>query len=184
MWKAYKAYWKKTFRYRDRATRSEFWWPMLVNVILGIVAISLLIVFGIYVIGEIIGGNLSMSFGKGAVACAFVALPICLFLTISILPAISVSVRRLRDTGLSGWFYLVYAVANAVLPVCGDGGTALAGILEVAMIVIYCMPADTFKRGWWSPDFGNNDKYKSGSGVVMDAKTVSVKSAKRDKMNK
>lgn len=179
MWKAYKSYWKKTFRYRDRATRSEFWWPALVNIILTVVAVALLVTFLIYAIGVVFAGNVSSNMKTSAIVCLLVALPVCLFLAVSVLPTIAVTVRRLRDVGLSGWTYLVYLIANAILPSCGKVGVLLSCLLEIAMVVLYCLPADTIKHGWWSPDFRSenvNDK------VIMDSRVVAVKTPdKQDK---
>lgn len=153
MWKAYKSYWKKTFRYRDRATRSEFWWPALVNIILTAIAVALLVTFLIYAIAVVFAGNVSSTMKTSAIVCLLIALPVCLFLAVSVLPTIAVTVRRLRDVGLSGWTYLVYLIANAILSSCGEVGASLACLLEIAMVVLYCLPADTIKHGWWSPDF-------------------------------
>lgn len=48
-----------------------------------------------------------------------------------LVPSIAIGVRRLRDINLSGWFYLI-----ALIPVAGP----------IALLVLFCMPTDKFKK--------------------------------------
>ena len=72
---------KKYFVFKGRATKSEFWWFQLIWVVSYIVMI--------------ISNNDEV---------AFICLGIIIFIAI---PLLSVGVRRLHDTGKSGWFYLL-----------------------------------------------------------------------------
>lgn len=68
-----------------RARRSEYWYFTLGNII-----ISFLITFGIGAVSESLAGIVSV-----------------LFSLLLIVPGIAVSIRRLHDTGKSGWFLLI-----------------------------------------------------------------------------
>jgi len=78
-----------TFRFNGRAQRAEYWYFILFMTI-G------LIVFGI--IDGVIG-TFHAEAGIGLLSG--------IFMLIHIIPALSVSIRRLHDIGRSGWWYLV-----------------------------------------------------------------------------
>lgn len=82
-------YWKKVMlenyaNFEGRARRAEYWWTYLINVAIMIVLV---------ILGLIIGN-------------AGIVLPLLFGLAI-VIPTIAVAVRRLHDTGKSGWFYLI-----------------------------------------------------------------------------
>lgn len=74
--------------FSGRARRAEYWWFSLFAVI-------------VYVLAALVD---SASGSQVAAIVAFVAL---------ILPSIAVTVRRLHDTGRSGWWYLISLVPLA-----------------------------------------------------------------------
>lgn len=81
-WTSYKSYWKNSFRWAGRATRAEYWWPTLGNMIINfcISFISGLTHMWVFLL-------LSVIFG---IACFF--------------PGLSVWVRRAHDLGRSARF--------------------------------------------------------------------------------
>lgn len=86
--------WKKYGDFDGRAVRSEFWWWAL---FVGIVQFAAAIVLTIVLIIFQNAGFLQW-------------LSVLIFMVIVlafILPSIAVSVRRLHDRDLSGWFYLL-----------------------------------------------------------------------------
>ena len=89
----YKKYWQNYVNFQGRARRSEYWYPMLCNIIvavvLGILATltSLVSVFAIL---------------------------ISLFSLAILLPSLSVEIRRLHDIGKSGWWLFI-----ALVPMVG-----------------------------------------------------------------
>lgn len=90
---SYSKGWKNIVDFSGRATRKEFWLFM---------GITYLIFFVILIAAGIIyspfnGQNLGIFMG-------FMA---GVFLLVSFLPMLSVSIRRLHDIGLNGWFYLL-----------------------------------------------------------------------------
>ena len=81
---------KNSFNFEGRTTRPEFWYPILFSTIL-----SLLITL----IDELVGtmGILNM-----------------IFLIVISIPLMALSVRRLHDIGMSGWWYLI-----GMIPILG-----------------------------------------------------------------
>lgn len=85
----YLTVWKKYAQFSGRARRSEYWYFTLFNLI---ASILLMIVDGIL-------GSFSSEAGIGILGGLY---------TLAVLiPSIAVSVRRLHDTGRSGWWMLI-----------------------------------------------------------------------------
>lgn len=84
-----KVVFEKYANFSGRARRSEYWYFLLMNMIIAIVAI---------IIDSVSGLNIA-PLPYGYVYFAY------LFLTL--LPGFAVAVRRLHDVGKSGWFFLI-----------------------------------------------------------------------------
>lgn len=92
---AVKTVFSKYATFSGRATRSEFWWFYLFNIIM---------YWGLTIIGMVIGGASNGAEGMLAGGGIGMVLTILYGLAI-IIPTISVCVRRLHDTNRSGWNY-------------------------------------------------------------------------------
>ena len=89
--------WKKYGDFDGRAVRSEFWWwVLLVALVQFAAAIVLTIVLIIFQ---------NLGFLQWLSVLIFMVIVLAF-----ILPSIAVSVRRLHDRDLSGWFYLLVFV--------------------------------------------------------------------------
>lgn len=82
--------------FRGRASRKEYWIFSLFNVVLGIVVVILHNVFG-------------TSKGVGDSPLYLI------FILVTLIPNLAVTIRRLHDTGKSGWYVLV-----ALIPIIGN----------------------------------------------------------------
>ncbi|HLF98613.1 MAG TPA: DUF805 domain-containing protein [Methylococcaceae bacterium] len=81
--------WKKYAVFEGRAHRTEYWMFFLFNILIGIVLAFV----------DLATGTLSEETGMGLLGGVY---------TLAVLiPSIAVSVRRLHDTGRSGWWVLV-----------------------------------------------------------------------------
>lgn len=87
--------------FNGRARRSEYWYFVLAN---GLISILLI------VIGAIVGGIFGDAITGGIIGYALFGL----YTLTTIVPGIGVVVRRLHDTGKSGWYYFV-----ALIPFIG-----------------------------------------------------------------
>ena len=86
--------------FSGRASRSEYWWFMLFLQIVPIVGYVLVFAYISVALGE---EGATMSFET---LMNLLSLPSLVTLAF-VLPALSVSVRRLHDTGKSGWMLLI-----------------------------------------------------------------------------
>ena len=78
--------------FSGRARRSEYWWFILANMILAVVAM---------VIDNVAG----ITFGQIPYGPVYVLYALAVFL-----PGLAVTVRRLHDVGKSGWFYFIVLI--------------------------------------------------------------------------
>lgn len=77
---AYVSYWKKSFVWSGRATRAEYWWPVLVNFLINLV--SMIVTVFVPFFGILFG----------------------LFGIVTIFPGFAVLARRMHDVNKSAWF--------------------------------------------------------------------------------
>ena len=136
MLKAYKYYWENEFKYQATSTRADYWWAVLMNVIIYAILWLLLAASGVSSIGSLVNGTTQ---GLGMVLIIVVIMGVFGFA--NIFPAISITVRRLRDVGLSGWFLFAVWLFSVVL---GNVDNAffegLMAALEIVVLVFMCLP--------------------------------------------
>lgn len=111
-----------TFRLRGRASRSEYWWWMFVNVV--VLALTQLLIpwlisgrtpqatllvgpFGSWLYASIELVNVSPTEAPNSPFAAFFLLCAGLWLISTVIPGFTVAVRRLHDSNLSGWWALL-----------------------------------------------------------------------------
>ena len=88
---------KKTFNFKDRASKSEFWWFYLYDGIIQVASEMTLKT----------DPNDNLIYSDGIIALGLI-LTILFF--INVIPAAAVGVRRLHDTNRSGWWYLLFLI--------------------------------------------------------------------------
>ena len=116
---------KKYADFTGRARRAEYWWFLLIN--LGVI-------FGIVVLAIILSGSNDSLAGLGGILYVVYVLGI-------IVPSFAVTVRRLHDTGKSGWMLLI-----GLIPLVGP----------IILLVLYFTDGD---RG--ANQYGPSPKYVS-----------------------
>lgn len=149
MLKAYKYYWENSFKYQATSTRADYWWPVLMNVIIYAILWLLLAASGISSIGSLVNGTTQ---GLGMVLIIVVVMGAFGFA--NIFPGIAITVRRLRDVGISGWFLFALWLLSLIFGnVNNEFCDGLIAVLEVVLLVLMCLPSNYInKQGWWSPN--------------------------------
>ena len=84
--------------FSGRATRSEYWWSYLGIVVISMV-LQIVALVGAFALGSLNEG-LGLLFGLVGLVGVFAL----------IIPSLTVSVRRLHDTGKSGWMLLIILI--------------------------------------------------------------------------
>ncbi|WP_162942742.1 DUF805 domain-containing protein [Cryobacterium soli] len=113
------------FRLRGRASRSEYWWWMIVNVV--VLALAQLVLpalisgrtpqptllvgpFGSWLFATIELINWNQTDAPSSPAAAFFLILAGLWLILTVIPGFTVAVRRFHDSNLSGWWGLLVLV--------------------------------------------------------------------------
>lgn len=121
---------KKYADFKGRSRRSEYWYFVLFN-ILAVMAIAM------------ISGILSSVIGDAAFGLT------AIYYIGIIIPSLAVAVRRLHDTGRSGWWYLI-----GLIPIIGG----------IVLIVFFCEDSKPGSNQW-----GPNPKEVGEEYVGQDA---------------
>ena len=108
-----KVYLKNYCNFSGRASRSEFWWAFLAQYALSMIFSCFLYILMIIVM--VVTDTVSDSDPLAMVgAMMIVFIPMLIFALALFLPMLGVTVRRLHDTGRSGWYYLI-----SLIPIVG-----------------------------------------------------------------
>lgn len=107
------------FRFKGRATRAEFWWVVLIFSAIGMVA----------VVADVLMMSKITSTGDQAALLALGPFDFysTVYSLVTAIPFLTLSVRRLHDVGMSGFWWLL---------------NLIPGVGAIILIVIYCLPSD------------------------------------------
>ena len=172
---AYINYWKKYVDFKSRSTRSDFWWVVLINAIISLFTLM----FGF--VGIFIGMDLGFDNNPHITHMFAFVIGIMLLITYflyhlaTIIPNIMIGIRRIRDTGLSPWWYALKLVviagsstyyysefmASGLMPMNGSMmfSNGLGTIAAFVLFIMYLLPtnATTEKTDASSETFVNLD---------------------------
>lgn len=116
-------YAEKYATFAGRAARSEYWWFILFYFVVMLVLTLILVAFAGVASFNNPGAGQEIPV-LGYVGFALIGI----FLLASIIPMIAVTVRRLHDRNMSGWWYLGFIVAS-MIPFLGI-------IASIALVVL------------------------------------------------
>ena len=123
--------------FSGRARRSEFWYFTLFHMII------------IYAPLLLFGGLMGAS---GAEPSMIPMIFILIYILATFIPSLAVVVRRLHDTGKSGWMLLI-----GIIPLIGS----------IALLVFYCQDSQAGDNQWGpNPKTGSNDDHNINDLVV------------------
>ena len=114
---------QKYFDFKGRASRSEFWYFFLFYIITS------------FLVGWVIGSFVALL--GGSVNVLLVVLSV-VFIALFI-PALSVTVRRFHDFGVSGWMYCAFIPPFMISGYIQDTQPSLAGIIKLGTLVVFCV---------------------------------------------
>lgn len=98
---SYQEGWRKTFVYKGKASRQDFWSFILINAIV----VLIIAAGGYFILVDVLADRTSRG-GMALVWGYFVYLPLCgIVPLILFLPILSLGIRRMHDIGKSGWWF-------------------------------------------------------------------------------
>lgn len=99
MIKAYKRFFSNYVNFEGRANRAEYWWVVLWNVIICLACLFC---------------GVAMLTSRDFTPMVFGIISVCIYNLVTIIPNISLTVRRLHDSNKTGWLCLI-----ALIPYIG-----------------------------------------------------------------
>jgi len=137
---------RRYFDFRGRSRRKEFWMYQLFNLIVMAVCYTMVLA----------GGGLAMMTGSLAVADGTVGPQLTqpstgplfwagfallmIYGLGSIIPSLALTVRRLHDRNMSGWYLVGFIVAAIILSLIPVLGAIVVFALEIGWIVLMALP--------------------------------------------
>jgi len=123
-------FWTRIFDYQGVSSQKEYWFPFILNVVLGalaginIIMSGLILAFSDLLDTPVLVNIIHYFFLVGGII-------IVIYLALSIIPWISLTVRRLRDGGKSSWWallLLVVGIGHIFLFVICASASGVAGV--------------------------------------------------------
>ena len=124
---------KNYANFRGRARRSEYWYFILLNTIIS----TILTLLDFLILRSRLNAvNILEDFGSlSDIGSFYYPLFSSTYYFFSLIPAVSVTVRRLHDVGYSGGYYFVPIVAS-IYTVTATIGTALSGTIVIPALIL------------------------------------------------
>lgn len=115
-WEATRLFWTRSFDFRGRSRRKEFWVPVFTQVLFNIISVVIYLFIMISGLSAIDTSSTDCNhddFAFTTISIAVMIVFLCLISLILLIPNISLLVRRLHDIGKSGkWAILLIGVPN------------------------------------------------------------------------
>jgi len=121
--------WKQYADFSGRARRTEYWMFYLFNVI---------IIFLFCIVAGIVAAGVTAAAGDASLILFMVMIPLIIYGLAVFIPDLAVTVRRLHDTGKSGWWFFIQ-----LIPMVGG----------IWLLVLLCMDSEPGTNKW-----GDNPK--------------------------
>ena len=130
MFKAYGAFWRRGFtEWAGTASRSEYWWTYLVNVLIGLAVFIVFLFLGIFAVNVGLEGVINFDIVVSSLRVYYLA---------ALVPLISLTVRRLHDAGLSSWFMALWG-AVVILSWVAEWVLRVSPVVNIMHVIIFCI---------------------------------------------
>lgn len=121
---------RRYFDFQGRSRRREYWMFTLLNIIIALILFSFVFAAGVPVTAFEDAAGAAGLFTGGLMLV--VSLLILAWFLAIIIPSIAVTIRRLHDRDMSGWWYLAIVLAS-LIPVIGF-------LASIAFLVLLALP--------------------------------------------
>ncbi|MBP5529572.1 MAG: DUF805 domain-containing protein [Lachnospiraceae bacterium] len=154
---AQKRLWAGIFNYKGRSTRKEYWFAFLFHFVLGVLAFfGMLISSAIFLLQDFVDASILLNIVHFILLIP--AVLILIYLGLSIIPWIALTVRRLRDAGKSGWWtilLLFVGIGHIILLILCALSSAVVGVAFFAANNI--QPSVYGPPEWFDPSYNSNE---------------------------
>lgn len=127
MLRTYKKFWRHYFDFKGRSRRSDYWWVFLINIIIYLVLTT------IFLLSSGLSVALNADVDNFSALTWIVLVLLILWGLASIIPMSALAMRRIRDTGLSPFLWLIFP-ASIIL---GEFTRLLPMIISTVLAIVY-----------------------------------------------
>ncbi|MDF7627498.1 DUF805 domain-containing protein [Lactobacillaceae bacterium L1_55_11] len=146
MWTAYKKYWSNYARFSGKSTRADYWWVVLVNVILFVIWFIPATISAVPIIQRLGEGQSLDSVPQGSlIIFSFLVLLAAAYWLATFIPSWALQYRRFADAGLNPWWFAIVPIGfvlNILSNFKGMGWASIVSlVISVATFVITLLPS-------------------------------------------
>jgi uncharacterized membrane protein YhaH (DUF805 family) len=142
--KEFIAMWKNIGDFNGRATRREYWMPILVELLVEVVMV--VVIVAVVMVAMLLEESSPVG---SAILIILLLIPLVVYNIAYFIARLSLSVRRLHDIGQSGWMLLVYRLLYF-----------LCYIGVIVELVFMCL--DSTDDNQWGPNKKRPQKFSYG----------------------
>ncbi|CAK1225117.1 DUF805 domain-containing protein [Fructobacillus evanidus] len=150
MFKAYKKFWQNYVNFSGRTTRADYWWFTLANTIIWLIWIAVFAGVSVGPIMKYVDHGRFTQADTPMLGLLIVLLLLALFYALAtFIPRLSLQYRRIVDTGLSPWWFLLVVIGKFLsvsAAAQNNAITAAVFFLNLAVFVISVSKTDAFKK--------------------------------------
>ena len=130
-------FYKNYFDFNGRASRAEYWWPILMQ----------LIVYAALIVAFILSAGNETYDSAGDISAVPMTLLVAaiLFALLNVIPGYAVAARRFHDLDQTGWLVLVFVLLNAFIVVS-----------VFAQIIWFCLKGTEGPNRYGPDPYGND----------------------------
>ena len=132
IWRAYKLFWKNYFNFNGKATRKEYWFVQVLNLLI----LIFLLILSSYSYLEVV------AFGE--VLNTILLATSVLYIFVNIIPLASLTCRRFSDAGFSKIWCIAGWSVILIIKCIGDSNFLLiiSDIINMLMRLVMLLPSD------------------------------------------
>ena len=128
IWAAWRAFWRRGFtEWAGTSSRSEYWLSWIGNFII--------LVLGA-ILTALVAGLEWWLFGSPAVLTVLMGAALVVYIIASVIPAISMLTRRMHDSGLSAWVWVLYVSSVLSAEYADDFWVYAPGIVSLVVALL------------------------------------------------
>ncbi|MCA1386546.1 DUF805 domain-containing protein, partial [Bradyrhizobium sp. BRP05] len=125
MFNAYKNFWRQSFDFKNRSSRSDYWWVFLINLIIYLVLMTT------FLFSSGFSAALTADVDHFSPLTCIALILLFVWGLASIVPMSALAMRRIRDTGLSPFFWLVFPASLILGEFTQIWAMIISGVLAI-----------------------------------------------------
>lgn len=132
---AYQNFWRQSFDFKNRSSRSDYWWAFLINLIIYLVLMTT------FLFSSGFSAALTADVDHFSAVTWLALILLFVWGFASIVPISALAMRRIRDTGLSPFLWLVFPVSIILGEFTQIWAMIISGVLAIVYLIFTLLPS-------------------------------------------